>query len=88
MSTAGEKKVSREGLAALVGASVERRLGKEAVADQSADLFELGLDSIDAIEVTGEIEQALGIEVDPALLFECRTIEATAESILGLLAKG
>jgi acyl carrier protein len=61
---------------------LSRRIGPEAVSDEQADLFELGLDSIEAVELTGEIEQRFGIELDPVLVFEARSIAGIAERVM------
>lgn len=55
------------------------------VEDLDADLFELGLDSIDSVELTGAIETRFGIEVDPALTFEHRSVNALADHLLATL---
>ncbi|HEY5723646.1 MAG TPA: acyl carrier protein [Allosphingosinicella sp.] len=57
-----------------VARRVAERIGSEAARDHDGDLFELGLDSVDAVELTGEIEEEFGLEIDPALPFEQRSI--------------
>jgi acyl carrier protein len=57
------------------------RMSLEAI-DHEADLFELGLDSIDAVEVTGDIEAHYDIEIDPALLFEERSIAKLTNALI------
>ena len=53
-----------------------------------ADLFELGLDSIDAVEISGEIELRFGAQVDPHFLFEACTVNRAADALAALLAAG
>jgi acyl carrier protein len=55
------------------------------VDDLDSDLFELGLDSIDSVELTGAIEARFGLEVDPALPFEFRTVNALADHLVQAL---
>lgn len=61
------------------------RLG--AAPEPEADLFELGLDSIDAVEVSGEAETRFGAEIDPLLLFETRTLSGAAAAVAAVLAR-
>lgn len=64
-----------------------QRLGSGAAEiDRDGDLIELGLASIDAVLVSGEIEDRFGIEVDPVLLFECRTVNRVARTIEAAVA--
>ena len=44
--------------------------------DLNQDLADLGLDSVDAVLMAGEMEQAFGIEIDPADALRHPTIEA------------
>lgn len=74
---------TRAALVEALRSSLGARMGEGAVADLDADLFELGLDSIDAVEVTGDIEAVFGIAVDPEILFECRSIGRTADTLAG-----
>ena len=46
-----------------------------------AVLGDLGLQSIDAAIVTGEVEDHFDIEVDPALIFEHETLESFANAL-------
>lgn len=45
-------------------------------------LADLGLQSIDAVLVCGEVEDRFGVEVDPAEIFEHDTLGEFARSIL------
>lgn len=83
MSAAIQGAPDRASLVEALRSSLGARMGEMAVADLDADLFELGLDSIDAVEVTGDIEALFGIEVDPEILFECRSIGRTADTLSG-----
>jgi acyl carrier protein len=44
--------------------------------DLDKDLADLGLDSVDAVLMAGEMEQAFGIEIDPAEALRHPTVEA------------
>lgn len=46
-------------------------------------LVELGLQSIDAVLVCGEIEEEFDVEVDPEAIFEHDTLGAFVHSVLG-----
>ncbi|HEY0148972.1 MAG TPA: acyl carrier protein [Allosphingosinicella sp.] len=60
-------------LVELVRAELSERLSiAEIGLDQ--DFFDLGLDSIDAVELTLAIEKRFRIDVDPGLLFDTRTL--------------
>ena len=74
--------LSRAELVRFVSERVAARLGAAAAQDRDADLFELGLDSVEAVELTGEIEVHFGLEVDPALAFEQRSINHIAEALV------
>jgi acyl carrier protein len=70
-------------LVEFVAGRVADRIGEEAARELDADLFELGLDSVDAIELTGEIEERFGMQIDPALPFEQRSINRLAAALAG-----
>ena len=72
---------SRAALVEFISGRVAERIGAEAAADRDGDLFELGLDSVEAIELTGEIEEMFGLEIDPALPFEERSINRLAAAL-------
>ncbi len=42
-------------------------------------LSEMGLDSVAAVALTGDLEDWSGLEVDPTLIFDYPTIQALAE---------
>ena len=52
--------------------------------DLAAPLTQFGLDSTTAVSLTGELEDWLGIEVDPSLFAEHPTIEKAAEYLADL----
>lgn len=54
--------------------------------DPDTDLMELGVRSIDAVLISGEIEDHYGVEVDPVLLFEYRTVNRVAQWVAERLA--
>lgn len=45
-------------------------------------LIDLGLQSIDAVLLCGDVEDRFGVEIDPADIFDHETLEAFAQSIL------
>lgn len=47
-----------------------------------AVLVDLGLQSIDAVLMCGEVEDHFGVEMDPAAVFEHKTLESFAQFIL------
>lgn len=55
--------------------------------DPDADLIELGIRSIDAVLISGELEDRFGVEIDPVLLFECRTVNRVADSVSASLSR-
>ncbi|WP_272010048.1 acyl carrier protein [Roseovarius sp. ZX-A-9] len=48
---------------------------------QDAVLVDLGLQSIDAVLLSGEVEDHFGIELDPATIFEHETLESFAQEV-------
>lgn len=73
-------------VAAFVTARLLERVDGLHSIDPDADLMELGVRSIDAVLVSGEIEDHFGIEVDPVLLFEYRTVNRVAGWVAERLA--
>ncbi len=77
---------SRDQIVAFLVDQLAERLGSAAgVVDHDADLIELGIKSIDAVLVSGEIEDRFGAEIEPVLLFECRTVNRVADRVLDIL---
>ncbi|WP_085314307.1 acyl carrier protein [Derxia lacustris] len=54
--------------------------------DPARALTSYGLDSIAALTVSGELEERLGLELEPTLLWDCPTIDAIADHLAGHLA--
>lgn len=54
----------------------------EANLSNDADLTDLGLKSIDVVLISGEVEDHFGIDVDPIVMFEYRTIHAVADRLV------
>jgi acyl carrier protein len=52
--------------------------------DPTRDLDEIGLSSLQAVIISGELEDDLGIEIDPMIMFENKTINEIADNILQL----
>lgn len=77
--------LSRDDLVGFLTEQVAKRIGAEAARDRDGDLFELGLDSVEAVELTGELESRYGLEIDPSLAFEERTINRLADSLLAAM---
>jgi acyl carrier protein len=71
----------RQSLVAFVAGRVAERIGADQASEHDRDLFELGLDSVDLVELSGEIEERFGLEVDPALPFEERSINRLAAAL-------
>lgn len=73
-------------IAFLLEQLVDRIGGEPADIDRDADLVGLGIESIDAVLVSGELEDRYGVEIEPVLLFECRTVNRVADSVYATLA--
>ncbi|MEO1702231.1 MAG: acyl carrier protein [Pseudomonadota bacterium] len=60
---------------------------KMAPADVKFELAieEIGIKSVDAVYMCGVLEEEFGIEVDPALIFECETLDMFAHEISALV---
>jgi len=48
-------------------------------------LIDIGLQSVDAVMICGEVEDRYGIEVEPSLMFEYRTFGEVVEAVMALL---
>lgn len=53
----------------------------------STVLVEFGLESIDAVLISGHIEDEFQIEVEPSLMFEFQTLDEIAAAVVALLNK-
>lgn len=60
--------------------------GDEAAIAVDAPLVDLGLQSIDAVLLCGEIEDQFAIELSPAAIFEHNTLESFAAEVSRILA--
>lgn len=56
--------------------------------DPSRPFNELGVDSLDAVSLTGELEERLGLTIDPAELFDHPTPRALAQFLAGSAPRG
>ncbi|WP_222535578.1 acyl carrier protein [Pedobacter polysacchareus] len=50
--------------------------------DPAKNLDEIGLSSLHAVIISGELEDALEIEIDPMIMFENKTINEVADKIM------
>lgn len=46
------------------------------------NLEDLGLSSMDAVMISGDLEEHFDVEVEPMIMFENKTIKAIAEKIM------
>lgn len=67
-------------LATIVGDAAARSLGLAAV-DPDIDLFELGLDSLGALEIAAVVGDAVGVALDITLAFEHTTVRAICKAV-------
>lgn len=51
----------------------------------STNLVDIGLESVDAVLICGEIEDAYQIEVEPSLMFEFQTLGEVATAVMASL---
>jgi amino acid adenylation domain-containing protein len=84
-SLLGEDRVSRLSMLTAYIRNELRRVSREADLDDAADLDELALDSLAAVEICHLTEVDLGISITPAALFECSNIGALARRLLDIL---
>jgi acyl carrier protein len=54
--------------------------------DVDAQLTDLGLDSVYALTLCGDIEDAFNIEIDPSVIWDHDTIRALADALAGMSA--
>mgnify|MGYP000498257578 CR=1 FL=1 len=54
--------------------------------DASSQLIDLGLQSIDAVIMCGEIEDRFQVELDPSAIFQFQTVGTFVEDILKRLS--
>ena len=51
------------------------------ITDLDSSGFDSGLDSLSAVDITNEIELALGIELDPSIFWEFETLRSLSDFI-------
>jgi acyl carrier protein len=56
--------------------------------DPRARLFDVGLESLMAVELRGRFEESLGCSLRPTLLFDYPTIEALSDHLVGKVSEG
>jgi len=49
---------------------------------ESTNLVDIGLESVDAVLICGEIEDEYQIEVEPSLMFEFQTLGEVVEAVM------
>jgi acyl carrier protein len=54
--------------------------------DAGTDFEELGMTSLNAILVSGALEEEFGIEIEPSLLFENRTLASVSAAVRARIA--
>jgi acyl carrier protein len=50
--------------------------------DQSTNLVDIGLESVDAVLICGELEDEYQIEVEPSLMFEFQTLGEVVTAVM------
>jgi acyl carrier protein len=50
-------------------------------------LVDIGLESVDAVLICGEIEDAYDIEVEPSMMFELPTMGLVVDAVTALIAR-
>jgi 3-oxoacyl-[acyl-carrier-protein] synthase II len=73
--------MTRDELGSMVLAKVGEALGAQAAPAPSDSFFDLGGDSLSALIVIDELEQALGVEVPLEVLLEPDTLGATGDAL-------
>ena len=51
--------------------------------DDATPIQDYGLTSLEVVILSGNLEDAFGLEIDPALIFEFRTIDVVCASLAG-----
>ncbi len=64
--------------------SKRTRTPPEQITDSTV-LVEAGLESIDAVLISGHVEDEYGIEVEPSLMFEFHTLDEVAGAVVALI---
>lgn len=65
----------------LVGMLTKELRLPEGAVDTTTPLTQYGLDSIAALTIAGDLEDLLGLELPPTLLWDCPTIADLASSL-------
>ncbi len=69
-----------------LASEISRRTGVPPSAiGPSTVLVDIGLQSLDAVMICGEIEDRYAIEVEPTMMFEYRTFAEVLQAVWGLL---
>lgn len=77
--------IARSDIESFVRDQIAERTGVPASAiSGSTVLVEIGLQSIDAVLISGEVEDRFGIEVEPSLMFECETLDQVVSALMAL----
>src|SRR6185295_6789327 len=65
----------------------ERLQTSPAAIDANKFLIEYGFDSFDAVRLTGQIGEWLGVDVDPTLAYDFPTISTIAGALVEIVAR-
>ena len=77
---------SRDQVVAFLRAKVSQRTGvAEVEITEETVLGEIGVRSIDAVLICGEIEDEFKLEIDPMLMFEYRTIHEVSNKLMEMM---
>lgn len=52
--------------------------------DPRKPFVDMGLDSLDLVTLSGDLEEALGIVLDPIIAYEYNTVESLAQYLSGI----
>jgi acyl carrier protein len=52
---------------------------------ETTNLVDIGLESVDAVLICGEIEDSYQVEMEPSLMFEYQTLGEVATAVMGTL---
>ncbi len=79
--------ITRDAIVSFLRAEICRRIGctEQSLSDDD-NLMQLGLESIGAVLISGELEEHFGFDVDPVLLIEQRTINGVTDQLMKMFA--